>query len=111
MGKNILGLDDVMPGVAEMISEVQVEGTLLDGTKLVSVHEPICQTGLSDKLALYGSGLTRATEKIVTDNSMNVVPGEIETMEEDIDRNYNRDIMKIEEIGRGQWRDRVGQDG
>ena len=67
MGKNILGLDDVMPGVAEMISEVQVEGTLLDGTKLVSVHEPICQTGLSDKLALYGSGLTRAAEKIVTD--------------------------------------------
>ena len=44
MGKRILGTDDVMPGVAEMIEEVQVEGTLLDGTKLVSVHEPICNT-------------------------------------------------------------------
>jgi urease gamma subunit len=30
-----------MPGVAEMISELQVEGTFPDGTKLVTVHEPI----------------------------------------------------------------------
>jgi urease gamma subunit len=33
--------NDVMPGVAEMIQELQVEGTFPDGTKLVTVHEPI----------------------------------------------------------------------
>ena len=33
--------DDVMDGVAEMITEVQVEATFPDGTKLITVHEPI----------------------------------------------------------------------
>ncbi len=40
-GGTILGRQDVMEGVAEMISEVQVEATFPDGTKLVTVHEPI----------------------------------------------------------------------
>ena len=40
-GATILGRDDVMDGVAEMIHEVQVEATFPDGTKLVTVHDPI----------------------------------------------------------------------
>ena len=40
-GANILKRDDVMEGVAEMIHEVQVEATFPDGTKLVTVHNPI----------------------------------------------------------------------
>jgi len=40
-GKNILSPDDVMDGIAEMIHEVQVEATFPDGTKLVTVHDPI----------------------------------------------------------------------
>ncbi|MBR55958.1 urease subunit gamma [Candidatus Poribacteria bacterium] len=40
-GTTILTSDDVMEGVAEMIDEVQVEGTFPDGTKLVTVHHPI----------------------------------------------------------------------
>jgi len=44
-GKHILGTDDVLPGIAEMIHEVQVEATFLDGTKLVTVHEPIPNAG------------------------------------------------------------------
>ena len=40
-GLQILGRDDVMPGVPEMIHEVQVEGTFPDGTKLVTVHRPV----------------------------------------------------------------------
>ena len=40
-GATILTRDDVMEGVPEMIHEVQVEGTFPDGTKLVTVHEPI----------------------------------------------------------------------
>lgn len=40
-GTTILSRDDVMDGVAEMIDEVQVEATFPDGTKLVTVHEPI----------------------------------------------------------------------
>jgi urease subunit gamma len=40
-GQAILGRDDVMAGVPEMIDDVQVEGTFPDGTKLVTVHRPI----------------------------------------------------------------------
>ncbi|SRR6266536_6612282 len=40
-GLTILGRDDVMDGVPEMLTEVQIEGTFPDGTKLVTVHQPI----------------------------------------------------------------------
>src|SRR5437867_12467958 len=41
LGTHILTVDDVMEVVPEMIAEIQVEGTFTDGTKLVTVHEPI----------------------------------------------------------------------
>jgi urease gamma subunit len=40
-GTHILTREDVMDGVAEMVHEVAVEGTFPDGTKLVTVHDPI----------------------------------------------------------------------
>ena len=40
-GRGVLTRDDVMEGVPEMLTEVQVEATFPDGTKLVTVHEPI----------------------------------------------------------------------
>lgn len=40
-GLNVLTRDDVMAGVPEMITEVQVEATFPDGTKLVTLHSPI----------------------------------------------------------------------
>jgi urease subunit gamma len=40
-GRDVLGRDDVMEGIAEMVDEVQVEATFPDGTKLVTVHQPI----------------------------------------------------------------------
>lgn len=40
-GRRVLTREDVMPGIAEMIPEIQVEATFPDGTKLVTVHQPI----------------------------------------------------------------------
>lgn len=40
-GATLLTRDEVMEGVAEMIPEIQIEGTFPDGTKLVTVHHPI----------------------------------------------------------------------
>ena len=40
-GAKVLGRDDVMDGVADMIHDIQVEATFPDGTKLVTVHNPI----------------------------------------------------------------------
>jgi urease subunit gamma len=40
-GRHVLGREDVMDGVPEMLDEVQVEATFPDGTKLVTLHHPI----------------------------------------------------------------------
>jgi urease subunit gamma len=40
-GATVLGRDEVMEGIAEMIHDIQVEATFPDGTKLVTVHNPI----------------------------------------------------------------------
>ena len=41
MGAGVITREQVMPGIAEMIHDVQVEATFPDGTKLVTVHQPI----------------------------------------------------------------------
>ena len=57
LGRQLLGRADVLDGVADMIDEVQVEGTFPDGTKLVTVHHPIVSERGTLSLALYGSFL------------------------------------------------------
>ena len=57
VGRQLLGRAEVMDGVAEMIAEVQVEGTFPDGSKLVTVHHPIAADHGNMELALYGSFL------------------------------------------------------
>src|SRR5467141_2843187 len=57
LGRHFLGRNEVLSGVPEMITEVQVEGTFPDGTKLVTVHQPIAAEHGDLSLALYGSFL------------------------------------------------------
>ncbi len=57
LGRKLLGRNQVMSGIPEMIAEVQVEGTFPDGTKLVTVHHPIASEDGNLDLALYGSFL------------------------------------------------------
>ncbi|OAB33159.1 urease subunit gamma [Paenibacillus macquariensis subsp. defensor] len=42
LGREILTSEDVMEGIPEMIHDIQVEATFPDGTKLVTVHNPVC---------------------------------------------------------------------
>jgi urease subunit gamma/beta len=62
VGRRILGRVHVMDGVADMIAEVQVEGTFPDGTKLVTIHAPIALEEVDLSLALYGSFLPRPAD-------------------------------------------------
>jgi urease subunit gamma/beta len=57
LGRQLLGRRQVMPGVPDMVAEVQVEGTFPDGTKLVTVHHPIVTDDGNLELALCGSFL------------------------------------------------------
>lgn len=70
-GAAVLSADQVMDGVAEMIHDVQVEATFPDGTKLVTVHNPI-------------RGSTGALQ-----------PGEVETAEGDITLNADREALTL----------------
>jgi len=57
VGRRILGRSEVMEGVPELVHEVQVEGTFPDGTKLVTIHDPIALEEGDLEVALYGSFL------------------------------------------------------
>ena len=57
VGRRILGRRQVLEGVVALVQEVQVEGTFEDGTKLVTVHDPILLDDGDLALALYGSFL------------------------------------------------------
>jgi urease subunit gamma/beta len=57
LGRQLLGRNQVMSGVPEMIYDVQVEGTFPDGSKLVTVHHPIASENGNLSLALHGSFL------------------------------------------------------
>jgi urease subunit gamma len=41
LGAQVLRREDVMEGIPEMVPEIQIEGTFPDGTKLVTIHDPI----------------------------------------------------------------------
>jgi urease subunit gamma/beta len=102
--------------VAEMIPEIQVEGTFPDGTKLVTVHHPICRDRGEEHLALYGSGLTRS--KVVATQPKGQqpfiyqgeeqVPGAVFTGEDLLILNEGRQALELRVLNRGDRPVQVG---
>ncbi len=88
-GSTILTTDDVMPGVAALMPVLQVEGTFPDGTKLVTVHDPI------------RSGKHKIDAKAVR-------PGEILTPDEDIELNAGRKKAKLKAVNTGDRPIQIG---
>ena len=82
-GTKLLTAEDVMEGVPEMIPEIQVEATFPDGTKLVTVHHPIPETGA-------------------------LVPGEIICEPGEIELNVGRDTAQINVTNTGDRPIQVG---
>ena len=79
--RTILGTRQVLPGVATLCGEVQVEGTFTDGTKLVSVHGPICREDGDLALALKGSFLpVPSADAFPKTTSPDLIPGELESV-------------------------------
>lgn len=107
-GKQLLGIDDVLPGVPEMVHEVQVEGTFPDGTKLVTVHQPICREAGDAELALYGSGLTRMQKSWSPDNASSAAPGQSLVADSDIELNAGRESIELAVVNMGDRPVQVG---
>ncbi len=107
-GKTLLGFDDVMPGVSRMLPEVQVEGTFPDGTKLITVHQPISRQSGDPALALYGSGLARQSGSISVDNLSADIPGEVLCEEGEIELNAGRETRILTVLNHGDRPVQVG---
>jgi urease subunit gamma/beta len=88
-GSTVLTQDDVLPGVAEMLPMLQVEGSFPDGTKLVTIHQPI-----------RPGKLAPAADE--------VVPGEILAAEGTIELNVNRQTAVVKAMNTGDRPIQIG---
>jgi urease subunit gamma/beta len=122
LGRQFLGRAEVMEGVPELVHEVQIEGTFPDGTKLVTIHNPIVSEYGNLELALYGSFLPipvrlkqDATTVPVASNlpgasgfSRTDRPGEILCAPGDIVANEGRDVTRLPVTNTGDRPIQVG---
>ena len=95
LGRRILGRAEVMEGVPEMVPEVQVEGTFLDGTKLVTVHHPIVADRGELALALHGSFLPIPDRSLFARGNEGIAPGEVMTVEGVVVLNEGRATVSL----------------
>jgi urease subunit gamma/beta len=107
-GRRYLGRSEVMPGVAELVAEVQVEGTFRDGTKLVTVHAPIASEQGDLALALYGSFLPVPERALFDDEFAGLVPGAVELAYGPIEINAGRYTASVAVVHRGDRPIQVG---
>ena len=95
LGRKILGRNQVMPGVPEMLLETQVEGTFPDGTKLVTVHHPIAAENGDLALALHGSFLPVPNPAVFQPAAEEGAPGSCETSAGSVELNAGRASVKL----------------
>lgn len=88
-GRTLLSTDQVMEGVSELIHDVQVEATFPDGTKLVTVHEPIQPVGKDS-----------AETKIL--------PGEVSVVDGEIELNAGRETVSVDVANEGDRPIQIG---
>ena len=110
LGRQFLGRRQVMSGIAEMIPEVQVEGTFPDGTKLVTVHHPVAAEDGNLELALAGSflpipDLARFGDQ---DGETADIPGIYTTADEELELNAGRETTTLSITNMGDRPIQVG---
>jgi urease subunit gamma/beta len=115
VGRLVLGTRQVLPGVATMIHEVQVEGTFPDGTKLVTVHDPIVLEDGDLALALYGSFLPAPDLSVFSDayamggfETPEHEPGRVEVAPGEIELSAGRARVEVEVTNTGDRPIQVG---
>jgi urease subunit gamma/beta len=108
LGRKFLGRNQVMPGVPEMIAEVQVEGTFPDGTKLVTVHHPIASEHGDLTLALHGSFLPVPALTLFPAQTATEEPGAIFVNDAEIELNTGRESISLAVTNNGDRPIQVG---
>jgi urease subunit gamma/beta len=111
VGRRILGHRQVLAGVSDIVHEVQVEGTFADGTKLVTVHDPIALQDGDLALALHGSFLPMPDLKLFggeLETPHAPAPGRLEIAPGTIELAPGRRRITIEVTSRGDRPIQVG---
>src|SRR6266567_1478811 len=109
LGCQLLGRNQVMPGIPGMINELQVEGTFPDGSKLVTVHHPIASENGNLALALHGSFLP-VPDLVLFKPALSEAeePGAYEIMEGELELNAGRDTITLPVTNLGDRAVQVG---
>lgn len=109
LGRRFLGRNQVLPGVPEMIYDVQVEGTFPDGSKLVTVHHPITAENGDLSLALYGSFLpVPSLESFAKLPPLDAEPGAVTAPEGIVEMNAGRETAALSVTNLGDRPIQVG---
>jgi urease subunit gamma/beta len=110
LGRQMLGRNQVMAGVPAMVTEVQVEGTFPDGTKLVTVHHPIASENGDLGLALHGSFLPvpAVTMFAPVPDGSTPEPGAYEIADGELELNACRSTLSLEVTNMGDRPVQVG---
>src|ERR1700712_4670806 len=98
VGRDMLGRRQGMEGVPRIDDQVQVEGTFPDGTKLVTVHDPIVREDGDLELALYGSFLPVPSLELFGPCADPIAPGGLETTGDPIELNAGRRTVVLDVV-------------
>jgi urease subunit gamma/beta len=93
-GRRVLGRDEVMEGVPELVAEVQVEATFPDGSKLVTLHDPI--------------GYERPEAERQHQDARRTQPGELVTASGEVELNAGRETVTLRVLNTGDRPIQVG---
>ncbi|KAJ0242916.1 Urease [Hirschfeldia incana] len=108
LGRQLLGRRQVLPAVVHLLYTVQVEGTFHDGTKLITVHEPISRENGDLELALHGSFLPVPSLDKFPEAHGEVVPGDIIYGDGSIIINHGRKAVVLKVVNTGDRPVQVG---
>lgn len=108
LGKQLLGRRQVLPAVPHLLETVQVEGTFIDGTKLVTIHDPIVSDDGNLELALHGSFLPVPSIYKFTEARNDSIPGEIVFGAGNIILNAGRKAIKLKVVNKADRPIQIG---
>ncbi|KAK7359402.1 hypothetical protein VNO77_01360 [Canavalia gladiata] len=109
LGQHLLGRRQVLPAVPHLLNAVQVEATFPDGTKLVTVHDPISRENGELQEALFGSLLpVPSLDKFAETKEDNRIPGEILCEDECLTLNIGRKAVILKVTSKGDRPIQVG---
>ncbi|KAJ4795523.1 Urease [Rhynchospora pubera] len=108
LGKQLLGRRQVLPAVPHLLETVQVEGTFIDGTKLITIHDPVASENGNLELALHGSFLPVPSLEKFTGNEDDLFPGELILKSGNIVLNLGRRAVKLKVINKADRPVQIG---